>query len=221
MSAEWVPDEPALRDPGRSDRAPQVTPRREAARWFFRWLGIQFLKYLTNNVINHLPSGWLRLLWYRRVLGMSIGRRVEIQLGTRILLHSPGSIRRAGWSIGFGTRINRDCTLDTRGGLHIGRQVSISPEVAIISCDHDANHPGFKLRHSRVVIRDRVWVGIRATILPGVEIGEGAVVAAGAVVTKDVEPLAVVGGVPARVIGRRDPRGLDYQLDEEMLSFFE
>jgi len=66
------------------------------------------------------------------------------------------------------------------------------------------------MRCRPVVIEDHVWIGMRAIILPGVRIGRGAVVAVGAVVTRDVEPLTVVAGVPARVIGSRDPRGLDY-----------
>ena len=134
-------------------------------------------------------------------------------MGTRIWFHSPGSIRRTGASIGRGTRVNRDCTLDTRGGLRIGEQVSVSPEVAILTCDHDPDRPGFRLRHRAVVIEDRVWIGTRATILPGVRVGRGAVVAAGAVVTRDVAPLAIVAGAPAQLLRRRDPAGLDYRLD--------
>ncbi|MGA8015982.1 MAG: acyltransferase [Candidatus Dormiibacterota bacterium] len=146
---------------------------------------------------------------------------MEIQLGAHIWFHSPGTIRRARWSIGTGTRVNRDCTLDMRGGLHIGEHVSISPEVVILSCDHDPNLQGFRLRHRRVLIEERAWIGMRAMIMPGVRIGRGAVVAAGAVVTRDVEPLSVVGGVPARVIGHRDPVGLGYYLNDQLRAAFE
>ncbi len=178
-----------------------------------RPLAVQVLKYVTDRMVNRIPSHVLRLAWYRRVLGLRIGRGVEVQMGTRIWFHSPGSIRRTGASIGRGTRVNRDCTLDTRGGLRIGEQVSVSPEVAILTCDHDPDRPGFRLRHRAVVIEDRVWIGTRATILPGVRVGRGAVVAAGAVVTRDVAPLAIVAGAPAQLLRRRDPAGLDYRLD--------
>jgi maltose O-acetyltransferase len=66
-----------------------------------------------------------------------------------------------------------------------------------------------------------VWIGVRATVLPGVHIGRGAVVAAGAVVTRDVAPLSIVAGVPARVIGRRDPDGLNYAFNHRSPPLFE
>jgi maltose O-acetyltransferase len=105
--------------------------------------------------------------------------------------------------IGARTIINRGCCLDARSGLRIGEDVSISPEVAILTTQHDVNDPGFALQGRPVVIEDHVWIGMRAMVLPGVTIGRGAVVAAGAVVTSDVGPLEIVAGVPARVVGRR------------------
>jgi maltose O-acetyltransferase len=72
--------------------------------------------------------------------------------------------------------------------------------------------PDFAGRTAPVVIEDFAWLGSRAMVLPGVTVGKGAVVAAGAVVTRDVPPYAIVGGVPARVIGERE-RGLDYAFD--------
>jgi maltose O-acetyltransferase len=89
------------------------------------------------------------------------------------------------------------------GGITIGKNVSISQEVIILTADHDLNSPGFTGRNKGVVIEDYVWIGTRATILPGVKIGYGAVVAAGAVVTNNVEAFSVVGGVPAKPISQR------------------
>ena len=88
--------------------------------------------------------------------------------------------------------------------------ISISPEVYIVSMEHDPNDPHFATRGSEVVIDDHVWIGARAMILPGVHIGEGAVVGACTVVTKDVEPYQIVAGVPARPIGTRS-RQIDYR----------
>ncbi|HPU00025.1 MAG TPA: DapH/DapD/GlmU-related protein, partial [Armatimonadota bacterium] len=84
--------------------------------------------------------------------------------------------------------------------------------VHLITAQHDMNDPDFANVLAPIVIEDYVWIGSRATVLPGVRIGRGAVVAAGAVVTRDVAPLTVVGGVPARPIGERKP-GMRYVCD--------
>ena len=87
--------------------------------------------------------------------------------------------------------------------ITIGKNVSISPEVHIITADHDISTDDIGGRERPVTIGDFVFVGSRATILPGVDIGEGAVVAAGAVVTKSVGPREIVAGIPARKIAMR------------------
>jgi len=102
--------------------------------------------------------------------------------------------------------------LDGRGGLTIGDNVSVSAGVWLLTDGHAMNDPLFPEVLAPVCIGDYAWLGSRALVLPGVRIGDGAVVAAGAVVTKDVEPYAVVAGVPARAIGTRSS-DLRYQLD--------
>lgn len=173
-------------------------------------LGIRAVNYLTNYVVNRIPSYTLRHLWYRRVLGVQIGEGSGILLGCYIWFHSPGQVRRNGLRIGEQTRINRNCCLDTRGSLSIGNYVNISPDVMILTGDHDYNDPKFPSRHRPVVIEDYVYIGARATIMAGVTIGRGAVVAAGSMVGTDVAPGAVVMGVPARPIARRDVVNLEY-----------
>lgn len=114
-------------------------------------------------------------------------------------------------SIGQHTNINKKCVLDGRGGLRIGDNVDMAQEVYIWTEQHDYNSPSYKSVNKSVVIEDYVWIASRATILPGVKVGRGAVVACGAVVTKDVPPLAIVAGVPAKTIGQRKDV-MDYQL---------
>ncbi len=106
-------------------------------------------------------------------------------------------------TIGANTNINKRCVLDGRGGLSIGNNVDIAQEVNIWTEQHDYNSPTYSSVNKRVVIEDYVWIASRSTILPGVRIGRGAVVACGAVVTKDVPPLVIVAGVPAKPIGQR------------------
>jgi maltose O-acetyltransferase len=180
---------------------------------------IRALNYLTNYVVNRIPSFRFRHFWYRAMLGVALGPGSGIHLGCYLWFNGPGSLRRRRLlRIGQHSRINRDCCLDTRGGLVIGDNVSISAEVAIITMQHLPEDPRFSTATAPVRIDDHVWVGMRAMILPGVCIGRGAVVAAGAVVTKDVPPRTIVGGVPARPIGRRD---LDpaYQLSGRLPLF--
>jgi acetyltransferase-like isoleucine patch superfamily enzyme len=176
-----------------------------------RRLGAATMKYFTNHIIANVPSHTLRYLWYRRVLGWKIGAGAVILMGQYIQLHG---IRTSGRSvsIGSGTVINQKCLLYTPGGLAIGDHVSISAEVALVTGTHDINDPDFPDDYQPIVIDDYVWIGTRAMVLKGVTIGRGAVVMAGAVVTRDVEPFTVVGGVPARPITERRVRELSYRL---------
>ncbi|MDV7243726.1 MULTISPECIES: acyltransferase [Rhodococcus] len=112
-------------------------------------------------------------------------------------------------SIGDGSIIGLWATLDGREGIRIGRNVNLSSEVSLWTLQHDPQSPHFGVKGGPIEISDYAWISYRATILPGVSIGEGAVVAAGAIVAHDVDPYAIVGGIPARKIGER-VRGLTY-----------
>lgn len=190
-------------------------------RFSGRLLLFQVLNYLTNQVINRIPSVALRQLWYRRALAMDVGERTWIHLDCYVWFYGRGENQRKGVHIGPSTRINRRCTLDVRGGLSIGANVSVSPEVMILTASHDMHHPDFTLVDHPVVVEDYVWIGSRATVLPGVRIGRGAVVAAGSVVTRDVEPLTVVAGVPARPVGERSEAALGYAVGSGVAPLFE
>ena len=114
----------------------------------------------------------------------------------------------AGISIGAHTYIGPNAVLFAGGGIQIGDAVLISPGAVVTSQQHSYDGRGVDireqpLRFARVVIERDVWIGANATILPGVRVGEGAVVGAGAVVSRDVPANAVVVGVPARVVRER------------------
>lgn len=188
-------------------------PEKRTVRGSVKTFAIRLVNWLTNYVVCHIPSFRFRRWWYRRVLGVQIDKTAGVHLGCYIWFYGPGQIRRDGFTIGPHSRINRDCCLDARGPLRIADNVSISPEVTILTAFHRIDDPKFRVESRPVVIEDHVWIGSRATILSGVKLGRGSVVAAGAVVTRDVEPLQIVGGVPARPIGTRPAEALEYVLD--------
>jgi len=155
--------------------------------------------YACNQVINQLPSRHLRMLFYRHLMGFHLGASTSIFMNCRFDCAK-------GLTIGSTTVINQGCRLDSRGGLRIGCNVSISEEVCILTADHDPSRPDFSGRSRPVVVEDYVFIGTRAMILPGVTLHRGAVVAAGAVVSRYVGALDIVGGVPARPLGVRNPQ---------------
>jgi len=104
-------------------------------------------------------------------------------------------------SIGKDVFINSGCHFQDQGGITIGDGSLIGHNVVLATINHDLNPANHRKNHyAPISIGRYVWIGSNATILPGVTIGDWAVVAAGAVVTKDVPPNTVVGGVPARIL---------------------
>lgn len=153
-----------------------------------------------------IPSQIIRMFLLRRVFGMKIAEGATIYGGSEI--RAPKEI-----SIGKNSIVGNACLLDGRRQIEIGANVNISSGVWIWSLHHDVNSPDFSVVGGKVEIGDRAWLCSRCTVLPGVRIGEGAVVASGAVVAKDVAPFTIVGGLPAKEIGRRT-ENLTYQLDK-------
>lgn len=163
-----------------------------------------------------IPSHTVRLLLYRHLFRVKIGHDSSIHWLARF--NQP-----AGVSIGHNTIIGNDAFLDGRmihflsyrrthgRPLQIGSNVSIAGEVRIYTMEHDIDSPTFEEKGAPVVIDDYVVIGTRVTILPGVHIGKGAVIASGAVVTSDVPDFTVVGGVPAKYIRDRS-KNLKYTL---------
>ncbi|MBD3296236.1 MAG: acyltransferase [Candidatus Omnitrophica bacterium] len=164
---------------------------------FFNTYKFDALLYFCNYIIAGFPSAHVRHFFYKRVMLVEMEESAHIMSG--MWLDS-----RANLKIGENSIVNQRCRLDNRGGIEIGRNVSISNETHILSADHDIQDKSFKGRKRKVIIRDRVFIGSRATILPGVTIGEGAVVCSCACVTKDIPAYAIVGGVPAKIIGMRN-----------------
>jgi len=154
--------------------------------------------------IGGLPTHTLRGILYRRLYGLVIPRSSVLYGGAEI--RAPDRLK-----IGAHSIIGHRAILDARRGIEIGCNVNLSTGVWIWTEQHDPQDPDFGIVGGGVVIEDYAWISCRTVILPGVTIGEGAVLAAGAVVTKDVPPWAIVGGVPATVIGQRT-RDMRYTL---------
>jgi acetyltransferase-like isoleucine patch superfamily enzyme len=172
-------------------------------------LGAKWANYLRlgiraySRVVSYTPLQPVRLLGLKAA-GAALGRDIVLAPGVEVL--SPWRL-----SIGSHTNIGRHAYLDARGDLRIGDNVNISAEAAIWTSEHDVQSPTFAMTRGAILIEDRVWVSFRSIILPGVRLGEGCIVAAGAVVTASVPPFSVAAGVPAKIVGLRN-RNLTYEL---------
>ncbi len=154
--------------------------------------------------VSYIPFHFIRNNLFR-LSGVKIGTNSTIHIGARF--YQPINVK-----VGQGTIIGDHATLDGRASLTIGNHVDIASEVMIYNSKHDINSPDFAPVDAPVIIEDYVFIGPRAIIMPGVTISKGAVVAAAAVVTKDVPPHTVVAGVPARKISHRHLHNLNYRL---------
>lgn len=157
-----------------------------------------------SRIVFLLPRfglmGWVKAS-FLRLLGADVGRRVVFYPGIWIF---PGRNLRLGDDVdlAYGALIT------TSGGVSIGDRTLVGYGARILSSNHHipaVPERIFAAGHADapVIIDQDVWIGANAIILPGVTIGEGAVVAAGSVVTKDVPPWVIVGGIPARVLRHR------------------
>lgn len=154
---------------------------------------------LASKALPALAGNRLRTALLRAG-GLSIGRGTTIGGQLQVL----GTGRAVGRIfIGSDCWVNTSCVFDASARISIGDRVGMGQEVMLLTNTHEMNDPRRRagsLRSLPIDIGDGVWLGARCVILPGVTVGAGAVVAAGAVVSKDVPPDTLVAGVPARVV---------------------
>ena len=151
-------------------------------------------------VFAGLTPRWMLNGWRRKLLqlfGAEIGPRVIIRGSVRVW--QPWKL-----SIGENSWIDGAVKLYSVDTIKIGANAVVSEAAYLCTASHDVTSASFELKTAPIEIGDCAWICSRAIVLPGVKIGEGAVVAAGAVVTRDVAPWTIVGGNPARVIGKRE-----------------
>jgi acetyltransferase-like isoleucine patch superfamily enzyme len=165
--------------------------------------------YLDEGVYIHACPG-----------GVSIGERTLVMHGAVLHVYNFRQLPHAGIRIGCDGLISEYTVIRGQGGVTIGDRVYTSPMTQIVAVNHvfdDPDRPFIEqgITAQGIVIEDDVWLGAGVVVTDGVRIGRGAVVAAGAVVTNDVPPHTVVGGVPARIIRElgndRDARSLRVQ----------
>ena len=159
-------------------------------------------EWLIIAILRLLPSRHIRLS-VLRFMGAKIEKKVSI-FGN-VSIRKPSSLK-----ILEGSSIGPRVLLDARRGLSIGRNVTIAYEAIIWTLHHDMNSADFHVVGANTTIDDYAWICSRSILLPGVHVGYGAVVASGAVVTKDVPPYAICAGIPGKIIGYRKKIDFNY-----------
>ncbi len=193
------------------DRMGRYLTSSEVAKKGINRVGNVFLDFwlMVLTFVGYIPIHTIRWFFYC-LSGMKISPSAHIHMWARF--YYP-----VGITIGEDTIIGDHALLDGRASLTIGKHVDIASNVMIYNSEHDINAEDFQAITQSVVIEDYAFIGPRAIILPGVKIGKGAIVGAGAVVTKDVSEFAIVGGVPAQVIGERKLKDPKYKLGRARL----
>jgi acetyltransferase-like isoleucine patch superfamily enzyme len=175
-------------------------------KYFKKKYGLKkLIVYLNNHIISRIIFSSVRNFWFKYFLRIELGAKSSIL--TDFKVSTVGNIK-----IGKNSVINNSCRFDNRFPIKIGNNVSISYGTHILTKGHLPDDPLFKTFGKAVVIEDYAWICTNSIILPGVNVGKGAVVLTGSVVTKNVEPYSIVGGNPAKIIKSRS-KNLEYNLN--------
>ena len=181
----------------------RILKKTSASISLFRLIWDYFILEPIVFVFRWIPGGWGIIARYGlyKLLFKKLGKRCIIMEGVKILF--PENME-----VGDNCSINEHCYFHARGGIKLGNWVRLGPNIGFFTWNHGHSDPekpikqqGFILKP--IVVEDDVWIGNNATIVQGVTIGKHSIVGAGAVVTKDVAPYSIVGGVPAKVIKDR------------------
>jgi len=162
-------------------------------------------KIKTGSGLNLMESSTINALSYD---GVEIGN--NFTLGKYAMIECTGVLRNVGASLKIGNNvgINHYCFIGVRGDIEIGDNVIFGPRVNIFSENHifddlDVPIKNQGVKKDKTTIGSDVWIGANVSIMSGVMVGNSCVIAAGSVVTKDIEPFSIVGGIPAKIIRSR------------------
>lgn len=162
-----------------------------------------FNLYICNFWVAFIPFHFIRLWYYKHVMKFKIGRGSSIHLGCQFT-----SVTE--FHMGQNSTINQFCRLDNRGVIKIGNNVSISPYVNLVTADHDIHAVDLEGRQKEIVIKDYVFIGSDAMVLPGVTMEEGSVLGAKSLLTKSTDAFGIYTGLPAKLRANRRT-DLNYQ----------
>lgn len=152
----------------------------------------------TQDILQKLNSSAASQEEIRQVIGEITGQQIDDSVEIRLPIRSDYG---ANLKIGKGVFINSGVMFTNLGGIELADNVLVGPNATIISVNHPLDpQRRHEVEMKPVLVEENAWLGANSTILPGVKVGKNAVVAAGAVVTKDIPANTVVAGVPARVI---------------------
>lgn len=166
----------------------------------YRFIWEQLLLEPIVFIFRWIPGGWgifARFFLYKKLL-KRMGKKVIIRDGVKITF--PENVEIDDYS-----GVNDGCFIEGGAAVKVGKWVRLSPGVSILTMNHNFELLDIPIKKQGLIkkpvtVADDVWIGLNSIILPGVMIGRGAVIAAGSVVTGDVEEYTVVGGAPAKVI---------------------
>lgn len=170
------------------------------ALWNFVWL---FLFRPTPDRGFEFFVCWRVFLL--RLFGAKVGKHCAIRNSCKVW--QPWNLELGDW-----VALSEDCDIYSVDKIKIGSQTTISRGAFLCCASHDVTSPIMELTYAPIEIGKNAWIAARAIVMPGVRIGDGAVVGAGAVVVHDIEPWTIVGGNPAKFIKRRELKG---QTDDE------
>jgi acetyltransferase-like isoleucine patch superfamily enzyme len=165
---------------------------------------VRVRQYLWNDWLTWRPGNALRCGLFRTLLGAQVGERTRLWRGVKVDGNSYRRVR-----IGRNCEIPRGALFNATAGLTIGDNVFLGHDVSFHCADHDIDDVDMPARYAPIVVGNGAWIASKASILKGVTVGDGAVVAYGAIVTRDVPRLAVVAGVPAKFVRSRRLPGVD------------
>lgn len=193
------------------DRNGQELKSNQIVTKIFNRIKTIFLEFwlMILRFVGFIPLHFVRKFFYL-ISGVKMPWDSTIHIGANFF--NPSNI-----SIGHDTIVGDHCFMDGRAPLKIGNHVGIASQVLIYNDEHDINSPNYGNSFGPVEIGDYVFIGPRALILPNIKIGKGAVVAAGAIVTKNIPDFEIWGGVPAKKISDRKIDKPNYKLGRAML----